>query len=970
MALFLIITGMHRSGTSFLVRALNLAGVYLGDLKSITSHELEFNPDNLRGHWENKKLLELTEKTLAYNDGSWDIIPESVIISDKIGKEVKKTISNLAKCDALAVGFKDPRILICLESWEKFFPKEILIVGIFRHPLKVAESLKIRNKFNYKKSLELWKIYNQKLLSSLEQFGGFLLDFDSPKEKLFSEIKLISEKLGLAKNIDLNDWYSKELFHSDKTFNSDYNLTPEILELYDKLKERSKHNVEFKKTISRNKQDLTNIIESLLQQIREESIYYKKSFGEMPKKISILDSQMKKAINDVSTLEAENLKNQSFISDSQSFLIDKESQLSDLKSSLTDKDSQMKKAINAVSTLQDENLKNQSLISNLQSSLTDKDSQMKKAINAVSILQAENLKNQSLISNLQSSLTDKVSQLSVIQSSISYKEPQISDLKSSLTDRESQLSDLKSSLTTKESQISDLKSSLTDKESQLSDLKSSLTDRESQLSDLKSSLTDKDSQMKKAINDVSILQDENLKNQSLISDLQSSLTDKASQFAMLQSSVESSQEQILDIHQSFVFRMLHKYDTTLGKFLPLRPKKYLPSSKRASIDQPSIVKKALTNIQLTKKDIICFPIINWDYRYQRPQHILEKFSDKGHRVFYLTVSLEPLDQAYHITELRDNIYQIELNSPKFFDIFKDKFNESLVSRIITSIKEIIKDLNLDAISFVEFPTWTPLVIELRKQFDYKIIFDCLDEFTGFSNVIKAREKEEKILLKNSDFVTCSSLYLSKKIQKLTSNLLYLPNAGEFNHFNKTPSELQLQKYKKPIIGYFGSIAEWFDNKLIEYVAKNRPELTFILIGHTFGSNIKKLMKLENVHFLGERPYSELPKYLHAFDVCLIPFRNVPLIEATHPVKIYEYMAAGKPVVATNMKELSPMKEICYISKNKEDFLKNLNRALDEKDKEIVQKRIDFASKNTWDHRINSLYSELEKIKLINLHHHN
>ena len=416
--------------------------------------------------------------------------------------------------------------------------------------------------------------------------------------------------------------------------------------------------------------------------------------------------------------------------------------------------------------------------------------------------------------------------------------------------------------------------------------------------------------------------------------------------------------------------MLHKYDTTLGKILPLRPKKYLPSSKISSAEQPSIVKKALTNIQLTKKDIICFPIINWNYRHQRPQHILEKFADKGHRVFYLTASLKPLDQAYQINELGNNIYQIELNSPKFFDIFKDKFNESLISSILVSIKEFKKELNLDAISFVEFPTWAPLVIELRKQFDYKIIFDCLDDFTGFSNVIKDREKEEKILLKNSDFVTCSSLHLLQKIQKVTSNLLYLPNAGEFNHFNKIPSEIHLQNYQKPIIGYFGSIADWFDNELIEYVAKKRPELTFIFIGHTFGSDVRKLMKFENVHFLGEQPYSELPKYLHAFDVCLIPFKSIPLIKATHPVKIYEYMAAGKPVVTTNMKELSPMKEICYISKNKEDFLKNLNRALDEKDKEIVQKRIDFASKNTWDHRINSLYSELEKNKLINLHHHN
>jgi len=184
-----------------------------------------------------------------------------------------------------------------------------------------------------------------------------------------------------------------------------------------------------------------------------------------------------------------------------------------------------------------------------------------------------------------------------------------------------------------------------------------------------------------------------------------------------------------------------------------------------------------------------------------------------------------------------------------------------------------------------------------------------------------------------------------------------------------------QKYfykitKKPIIGYFGSIAEWFDNELIEYIAKKRPNLTFIFIGHTFGSNIQSLNKLKNVHFLGERPYSELPKFLHAFDVCLIPFKNVSLIAATHPVKIYEYLAAGKPVLTTYMKELEPMKDICYIAKGKEDFLENLDFALNEEDKDLIQRRIDFASKNTWDHRINKFYTELEKNELIDLHHHN
>ena len=142
-----------------------------------------------------------------------------------------------------------------------------------------------------------------------------------------------------------------------------------------------------------------------------------------------------------------------------------------------------------------------------------------------------------------------------------------------------------------------------------------------------------------------------------------------------------------------------------------------------------------------------------------------------------------------------------------------------------------------------------------------------------------------------------------------------------------------------------------------------------MIGHTFGSDIRKLQKLPNVHFLGERPYSELPKYLCDFDVCLIPFKKTPLTEATHPIKIYEYFAAGKPVVATNMAELNPMTDICYLAENKEDFLKKLDLAVNEKDEAITKKRIKFASENTWENRFETLYDELKKIDSFNVEHH-
>ena len=169
MSSFILITGMHRSGTSFLARALNLAGVHLGDLESLISNEWKYGQDNLKGHWENKKFLELGEKTLFNNNGSWHEVPEHIQIDKNLGNEITACCNDLMDHPSLAAGFKDPRIILNLDSWLPYLPKDIIIMGIFRHPLKVAESLKKRDNFSYEKSLNLWKIYNEKLLSILEK---------------------------------------------------------------------------------------------------------------------------------------------------------------------------------------------------------------------------------------------------------------------------------------------------------------------------------------------------------------------------------------------------------------------------------------------------------------------------------------------------------------------------------------------------------------------------------------------------------------------------------------------------------------------------------------------------------------------------------------------------------------------------------------------------------------------------------
>ena len=162
------------------------------------------------------------------------------------------------------------------------------------------------------------------------------------------------------------------------------------------------------------------------------------------------------------------------------------------------------------------------------------------------------------------------------------------------------------------------------------------------------------------------------------------------------------------------------------------------------------------------------------------------------------------------------------------------------------------------------------------------------------------------------------------------------------------------------VGYYGAISEWFDQELVEHAAKTLSHCSFVLIGgNDAGVGLARIEKLPNVRLLGEKPYAELPKYLHAFDVCIIPFKLGKLMEATNPVKFYEYISAGKPVVSVMLPELFPYREHLYLADSKEDFVAKISLALQERDAGARQKRIQLAKANTWENRYQDFRAALD-----------
>lgn len=369
-------------------------------------------------------------------------------------------------------------------------------------------------------------------------------------------------------------------------------------------------------------------------------------------------------------------------------------------------------------------------------------------------------------------------------------------------------------------------------------------------------------------------------------------------------------------------------------------------------------------------DIFRFPVINWDFRWQRPQQIASQFADHGHRVFYLSVDITPLkskgldyqEVSKHVLveEVNNNIWIVKLCSNNKINVYQDSLTDQNDLLYMAWSLEYVKErFNIGySVSIIDLPFWSKLT---SKMTDSLFIYDCMDDHTGFSTNSSNMLSDEKTLITSVDLVLASSKILYEKIKIHSDKAFLLRNAGDFELFSKSPTCSSVQDEDKVTIGYYGAISEWFDIELICYLANRNPEWNFILIGDTFGCDITKAQGINNIKFLGEKPYNELPSYLKHFDVAIIPFYKNELTLATNPVKVYEYLAAGKPVVSVDLPELNMMSDVVYLASTREEFEKSITKALKFKDdKNTIDKRKRFAADNSWSSRYESLASEIKR----------
>ena len=355
-----------------------------------------------------------------------------------------------------------------------------------------------------------------------------------------------------------------------------------------------------------------------------------------------------------------------------------------------------------------------------------------------------------------------------------------------------------------------------------------------------------------------------------------------------------------------------------------------------------------------KPDIFIWAVIDWRYRIQRPQHLARGFAERGHRVFYVSTSfVNTRRKGFELESLDDSgrLYNVRLHLPGRPLIYLAPADQATSRRLKASIASLLGWPSSRAIiSIVQHPYWHPLV---RKLPNSHLVYDCLDHHEGFGSTGADIATLERSLLKEAEAVVTTSQLLYDIATTYSTNVALVRNAAEYEAFCRRPGSWYRDPQGRRVIGYYGAISDWMDLGLLDKVAREYPDCLLLLVGaDDSGAARLRLAQLPNVVFTGEVRYQDLPFYLYGMDVCLLPFLVTPLTLATNPLKIYEYLSAGKPVVSVRLPEIDQFDNLVATAGTHAEFLAQVGLALAEPAGSALDvKRRSFAAQNTWSRRV-------------------
>jgi len=379
-------------------------------------------------------------------------------------------------------------------------------------------------------------------------------------------------------------------------------------------------------------------------------------------------------------------------------------------------------------------------------------------------------------------------------------------------------------------------------------------------------------------------------------------------------------------------------------------------------------------------DMVYLSSQDWDCLRTRKQRFAQRFAEQGNRVLYVEAQASLANLGTYWNDWRRLFRWLRGPRPVTANLHVGTLPPVLpffqMSRTINRINNwrLQKLLRgwLRRLGYRDPVVWAfnPHNEGLIRKLGEKVaIYECVDELSASkglvrSSVVRALERR---LIEKADLVIVTHDNLRRSKEALARSIHVIPNGAEVEHFKRaalaeTPPAPEMSRYAKPIIGFLGAVQYWIDFDLIRHIALARPTWSLVLVGPVGRlARVDKVRDLPNVHLLGRRKYEDLPSFLKAWDVCINPYILDETAENCSPLKLYEYLASGRPIVSVDMPEARKFEGLLDIALDYDDFVRKIDRILQDpaEQERRATLRIEAAAPHSWDQRFAALEEVLQ-----------
>ena len=363
--------------------------------------------------------------------------------------------------------------------------------------------------------------------------------------------------------------------------------------------------------------------------------------------------------------------------------------------------------------------------------------------------------------------------------------------------------------------------------------------------------------------------------------------------------------------------------------------------------------------------IIVHSHLRWDFVWQRPQQLLSRFSERS-KVLFVEEPIYAEDVTRPRLDLSQPMPQVHRAVPLLPATLQGSYDASVgVIRDLLR-RQLADDGRLGGefdrpVQWFYTPMPAPAMIGAFNE--RAVVYDCMDELSKFRFAPAELIDREKLLLSESDVVFAGGHRLMESKAKHHDNVHFFGCGVDVAHFSQARSEsvqvpAEIASLKGRVLGYYGVIDERLDYELLGRLAAALPEMQLVMVGPVVKVDPRELPQAANIHWLGQRDYSELPACLRGFDVCLMPFALNEATEYINPTKTLEYMAGGKPIVSTAIADvLHHFTPVVSVAHSHDEFIAAVRLAAEAPDAALIERGLEQAAGNAWE----SIVSRMERI---------